>query len=236
VTHLFTSRWTPALAAAVGLCLATTATGAPAGLIAGNNLGVAPSGPITVPWDSTNLNWVLNMDLVFDPSAGPMTKLFQSPMGPTGGPIQLDATQPFPQPVWENFFLDPDRSLPVSDWHEHVLTPGWEWVIDPSGVLITINGDPIPWKHQPMPDGTVTPPHMLWVEFDPIPPGNILDVHKQLLWVGTPGNRIWGDGVDDAGNSVDERFIEVLEYPTPEPGSLAIFGLGVLALARRRRG
>lgn len=230
---------------ALGLANAVSAQTS-ASATAGFNLNADPSGPpIQVDWNPTMAAWMLQVDLVFDPSAGPMQKLFDSPRGATGGPIQLDAEQPFPQPLWEDFLiLPPAGTTPgysVSDWHEKVHTPGWEWVLPgdsrfpdlfpPDESLITRDGDPWPWNMSPMP---VMDPANLWVDFEPIEPNHVLDVHKALLWVGTPGNRIWGDGVDDAGNIVDESVIDVWEYPTPEPATISLLGVAALATLIRR--
>ena len=73
-------------------------------------------------------------------------------------------------------------------------------------------------------------PRKIWVEFAPINPGEVLDVHKALLFVGTPTNRIWGDATDGS-----EDFIRVIEYPTPEPATVGLLALGAVAAAARRR-
>jgi len=79
-------------------------------------------------------------------------------------------------------------------------------------------------------------PSKIWVEFPPIFPGEVLDVHKALLWVGTPGNRVWGDFYsDDGGTFIDESFIRVIEYPTPEPATAGLLLLGMVLAAGRRR-
>ena len=159
-----------------------------------------------------------------------------------GQPILLDAQQPFPQPLWEEFLIV--EGPPVADWHEEILTDGWEWVLpgdpripDPipnpfqaNESLITKNGQPWPSTPTPMSD-----PSKLWVDFPPIQKGEVLDVHKALLWTGTPGNRAWGDGVLDDGTAIDESFIRVIEYPTPEPGSATLLALGALLMLLVRR-
>ena len=51
-----------------------------------------------------------------------------------------------------------------------------------------------------------------------------------MLWIGTPGNQIWGDATDGS-----EDFIAVIEYPTPEPSSLAMLGIaGVILMSRKK--
>ncbi len=220
---------------------------APVSVTSGFNLA-GPSTTVPVDYDSVNGHWHLQADLVFDHAAGPMGKVFRSPTQVTGAPILLDAFQPFPQPLWEEFFLvqgfpgGPPSSRPVSDWHEEILTPGWEWVLPgdarfpnlfpPGESLITRDGQPWQWQHQPHPGGP--DPTKLWVEFPPIDPGHVLDVHKALLWVGTPDNRVWGDGTRNDGTVIDESSIRVREYPTPEPATLGLVALGAVALLRRR--
>lgn len=232
------------LLGATGVALGQTSASATAGF----NLDAEPSQPpIFVEWNGPMEAWMLQIDLIFDPSAGPMAKHFQSPLGATGGPILLDSSQPFPQPLWEEFLILPPpgkRGIPVTDWHQEIHTPGWEWVLPgdarfpglfpPNESLITRDGQPWPWAPIPMP---TTDPSKLWVEFEPIEPGHVLDVHKALLWVGTPGNQIWGDGMDDAGALFDESFIDVWQYPTgiPEPTTLGLLSLGLLACWGRRR-
>jgi hypothetical protein len=235
----------------VVLCHAGSAWAQSYSRIAGQNLNLPPSDPMFVEWAVDH--WHLQVDMIHDPSTGPMEKHFQSPFGATGGPILLDALQPFPQVLWEDILIlptTPTLGFPVSDWHEEILTPGWEWVtpddprviagapgfagLFPAGqTLITRNGQPWPSFPIPMPN---VDPSKLWVEFPPIFPGEVLDVHKALLWVGTPGNRVWGDNLDDAENPTDETFVRVIEYPTPEPASVALLSLGLLALCGRRRG
>ena len=166
--------------------------------------------------------------------------------------ILLDATQPFPQPVREDFHIvepavgGPPVSVAVQDWHEEFLTDGWEWVLPdderfptlfpPDESLITRNGEPHPWSFSPSPAEHA--PHQLWVQFPPIHPGETLDIHKAMLWVGTPGNRIWGDDILDDGNFFDESVISVWEYPTPEPGTCSLLAIcmvaGGLMVAGRR--
>ncbi len=92
--------------------------------------------------------------------------------------------------------------------------------------LITRDGDPWPWTFIEPPPGTDPDPAWLWVEFPPIGPGHVLDIHKELVWVGTDNNSVWGDGILDNGTTFDESMISVWEYPTiPEPSTLLLEGV-----------
>jgi hypothetical protein len=200
--------------------------------ISGFNLEAPLGDPIEVGYLPDPGHWQLQVDLIFDPQAPPMVKHFKSPQFPTGAPILLDAEQPFPQPLWEEFLIV--DGPPVIDWHELIRTPGWEWRVpdpnDPAQSLITKNGQP--WPSQSTSMGN---PATLWVDFPPILPGEVLDVHKALLWVGTENNRIWGDNALNDGTAIDESFIRVIQYPTPEPTSALLLCLGLVALLINRR-
>jgi hypothetical protein len=217
-------------------------------IISGSNPDVPKLAPEWVPFNPTNNDWTYEKQLVFDPSSGYMEKHFQAPTDPsTGEPITLVGDQPVVFPIWEFFEILPGTTVPgsvpttvpgqsVSDWHEEIKTPGWVWVKPgdqvggtvflPGDSLITRDGEPWPSTPIDMPNPS---DDKLWVEFEPIDPGHVLDIHKGLLWVGTTDNPIWGDEPDE------EYFIRVCEYPTPEPSALALIGLGGLVVLRRRR-
>ncbi|MCA9236616.1 MAG: hypothetical protein KDA44_14165 [Planctomycetales bacterium] len=215
---------------------------------AGANLNIDFNQELDVPFSGFAGHWFVDVDLDHDPNAGPMIKIFKSPFTDTGAPILLDAQQPFALPIDEKFHLLPPlpgglpQSVEVRDWHEEILTPGFVWVIPndtsipqifpPGTSLITKNGVPHPWEFIP----AVALPNRIDVKFPPILPGETLDIHKALQWIGTPGNRIWGDNVLDDGSTFDESGIRVWEYPTvPEPGAWALLAVAVIAVAVQRR-
>jgi hypothetical protein len=212
------------------LCLPVST--AEAVFTAGANMQIDFNPEFDVPYSGFVGVYIFSEDLIHDPAAGPFFKNFESPIDDTDLPILLDAGQPFPQPIFESFFLAPAVSPvlaePVANWHESIVTAGWEWVLPgaprfpnlfPTDTsLITKNGDPHPWTIPSLPK--MHEPDQLWVEFPPIEAGNTLGINKALLWVGTPGNTIWGDHTDDLGVvETYEASVRVFEYPAPEPSS-----------------
>jgi hypothetical protein len=200
-------------------------------IISGYNQSLDPGPPLPVEFIQNQ--WIFQASLLFEPTAPPMIKDFKSPQNPTGAPILLDAAQPLPILVSE-FFSIVGSGIPfggqeVSDWHERILTPGWQWVLPgdpnfpglfPQGTSL-ITRDGFPWPSVPI--GPAGDPTAVNVGFPPIEPGHVLDIHKALLWVGTPTQRIWGDDPTEA-------FIRVHEYPTPEPSSFVLGAVGLAAL------
>ena len=207
---------------------------------AGANHDIDFNEEIDVPYSGFAGQYFLSANLRHLPEAGPMIKHFQSPIDDTGQPILLDAQQPLPQRIEEEWRLLPATSFDVSDWHEHFRTEGFVWVIPddttfpglfpPNTSLITKNGEPHPWEFVAGP----TIASRLDVVFPPIPAGDVLDIHKALLWVGTNSNRIWGDNMLNDGTFFDESRIDVWEFPTPEPTTASLLLIGSLAMLRRR--
>lgn len=222
-------------------------------IISGQN-GTDPGVHIDVFFNAIELgsddgHWTIGdpdpIPLIAEPKAPPMEKWFHTPVDSSGQPLPLEPG--WSAPVWENFFVwpgdpnFPDVSPAITDWHEHIHEPGWEWIVPSPGStnpsLITRNHEAWPWDFIPPPAGTDPDPAWLWVKFDPIEPGFIFDIHKELVWRGTTENSVWGDNKLDDGTPFDERMIGVWEYPTiiPEPSACALFGLGLLCLGYGRR-
>jgi hypothetical protein len=211
-------------------------------IISGYNESLDPGPPISVPFNPTGGGqWFVQATLLFVPEAPPMIKEFDSPRLPTGAPAVLDALQPQPILVTEFYTIagnagTPFSGKPVTDWHEKILTPGWQWVtpgnplfpgLFPDGTSL-ITRDNQPWPSVPL-DPAIDPTAVN-VLFPQIDIGHVLDIHKALLWVGTDTQRFWGD-------DQTESIIRVIEHPTPEPSSfvLAVVGLAALAVLRARR-
>ena len=105
---------------------------------------------------------------------------------------------------------------PWYDWHEHILpdatgaVPG-AW----TSVLMTVNGNPVVLNAT----GLNTPNLTLDNFSQPVLPGDILNIRKTI----------------DVFISPVPLQMQIVEYPTPEPASAALLGLGSLAVLRRRK-
>jgi len=150
--------------------------------------------------------------------------------GPAPYPIDLDVSGP----PWRKAILsDPVAGFgsggltfietvlnagdePWYDWHEDVISVevGAAW----AGVTsVTIDGNPITFNE------TITGGNITIDGFSsPVLPGEVMVIEKQLY---TTANIV----------GPDKPLVNVLEYPTPEPGSAALLGLGAVALVRRAR-
>ncbi len=102
-------------------------------------------------------------------------------------------------------------NLTWSDWHEDILTPGWTW----SNPILLVNGN-IPAGYSVVNTGA-----SVSFYFNPIAPGSIVDIRKDLVYTG-PVPAVFPS-------------ISVDQYPTPEPASALLLGAGGLLLRRRRK-
>ncbi len=157
--------------------------------------------------------------VTLDPTAGPWIKnLF----GPNGGNVNADDTGFTASSSYqlnEHFVIG--GPLSWTDFHEVVLTPGWD-----IGALISANGAPVPGLQVDITytNGSTRLGSMS-MTFDPLAPGTQIDLTKQLIWVGDP----------NVQGNLFSGVVQVAEYPTPEPASAALFGMGVIGLFLLRR-
>ena len=105
---------------------------------------------------------------------------------------------------------------PWFDWHEDVFSGalGVAW----GGVMsVNVNGSPITFNE------TITG-NSLWIDTFSLPvlPGDVLTIEKDLV---TTSNVV----------APNVTLLEILEFPTPEPASAALMGLGSLILMARRK-
>ena len=150
------------------------------------------------------------MPIDLDPTGAPWTKSIIDPNGLiTAGGGLLDIVETIQNVGTE----------PWLDWHEHIepALPGITTSIWLS-VNLSINGNPIGFNAL----GVGTPDLWLDTFSQPVLPGDILVVQKVA---DVPG---FGT-VIPAG-----PFLRISEYPTPEPVSAALLGLGSLLVLGRR--
>jgi hypothetical protein len=153
------------------------------------------------------------IEIYLDPAAGPWKKILMNDNNL--GTLTFDE--------WLMVAADPKvipPGPPWTDWDELILDPNWSWtgaptVTLPSGTILT---------------GTISthqnPDDFVVFNFDPAQnPGTLLHVVKTLEWKGV--------------TSGPPAIVNVLEWPTPEPGTIAMLISGAAALAimfwRRRK-
>ncbi len=202
--------------ASIGLAAAQAALGQGVG-----NLVSLP-GP-TIPMDPNGTGWSLGDPINPVPvQRDPNGPVWLKHLGdPTGAPLVV--TQPNTTfNLHETLVIAP--TLPWSDWHEDILTPGWGWSPNISFLIsVPPNLVPPPGLTITNTPGNLTQGDSLEFLFNSLPPGTIIDIRKQLVWQGIPGI------VQFNG------YIDVAQYPTPEPASLGLLAIGGLLMRHNRR-
>ncbi len=159
------------------------------------------SGIPTNPW----------LPVQFDPNGPQWVKTFT---GSNGQPIVAVPGQTFT--LQELLVVAP--TLSWSDWHEHIITPGWDWV---APTALFANGVPAGGLTTVITPGSMTAGGSIDFTFNPLVPGTQVIIRKLLQYTSTSGTVFTGK-------------VDIAQYPTPEPASLGLLGLGGLLLMRRR--
>ncbi len=178
--------------------------------------GVGNLQSLPVNFSTPGGGWVVGTPLapvpvVRDPNGPKWIKHFSD----ANGLIPVFPGQAFA--VHESLVIAP--TLPWSDWHEEILTPGWDW--SPQLQIMVNGGGPPPGLLVVNTPGNVNQGGILSFYFNALPPGTQIDIRKELIYTGTT-----------AGIAIPS--IDIAQYPTPEPASLGLLTLGGLALLRRR--
>jgi hypothetical protein len=187
------------------------------------NLGSLPT-QFTTPvpptgWTVINSNGAI--PVVLDPNGPAWGKNFT---GPNGGPFPYPPTSPTNPALPVTEVLQVAGNLPWTDWHEEVIgidgltgapDPGWSWGNNPT---ILVGGLPAAGLSI-----TGAGTSNLSFFFNPITPGTVIDIRKDLVYTGVPG-------------AVFNGTLAIHEYPTgvPEPTSLGLLCIGGLCALRRR--
>ena len=106
---------------------------------------------------------------------------------------------------------------PWFDWHEFLLNNGQLGVAWDSVISLTVNGIPITFNE------TIIGNDLTVDGFSqPVLPGDVFVIEKTLI---TTSNVV----------APGQTLFQVLEYPTPEPASAALLGIGSVVLFGKRR-
>ncbi len=188
------------------------------GLAYAQGVGNANSLPSVFPIDVGDGGWTIGVyTVVRDPNGPAWIKTLT---GPNGLPTVAQPGQTFY--LLETLVVGPD--LGWTDWHEHILSPGWDWVLpNPVPPMFYANGSPAPGLVTVHTPGNSATGGTIDFYFDELLPGTTVSIRKALQY-------------NDPTGTPFEGKVVIAEYPTPEPATLGLVGLsGLLLLVRKRR-
>ena len=164
-----------------------------------------------------------------DPTKGPWDKTLQSS---TGG--NLMGVNPGTRiRLFEGLVIE--RLPNWTDWHEQILTPGWDWVVPPVGAPKFTNESAggvdlaAPPNNPPTHTApTATQGGQLDFSFAPLTPGTRIDIDKQLVFQGS---------TPFTGTITVREFPTIPSQVVSEPASLILLvsGLASLGAVARQR-
>jgi hypothetical protein len=176
-------------------------------------------------------------------NVGSLPNLIQANTSATGWDIGVSSPLPVvlnpTGPAWQKILVGPNNlpvvanpgqtfylhevlvvggNQPWTDWHEDLLNPYWDW----TGTQILINNTVPAGLVINNTPGNGTQGGSVSFFFNPAPPGSTVDIFKQLTYQANPTLPVFSSKV------------LVNEYPTPEPATLGLLGLGSAVMLRRR--
>ncbi len=178
------------------------------------NVGALPS---VFPIDVGGGGWTIGVyPVIRDPNGPAWIKTLT---GPNGLPTVAQPGQSFH--LIETLIIGPD--LGWTDWHEQILSPGWDWVLpNPLPPMLYGNGSPAPGLVTVHTPGNSATGGTIDFYFDELPPGTTVTIRKVLQY-------------NDPTGTPFEGKVVIAEYPTPEPATLGLVGLSGLLLFVRKR-
>jgi hypothetical protein len=154
-------------------------------------------GPSTInSYNLAGTGWVVDdgsfpfafgfQEIAHDPTAGPWHKRL---LGSDGAEFPASDTGVGALMVFGiTELITIGGTTPWTDWHEHVLQPGWRWLDDRAGSgepnVHFASGVPVPGHTVTFTDPTPTSGGKIDFTFPPLAPGTSIRIHKRLVFEG----------------------------------------------------